>query len=251
MLGRGILANLNNFEHSRRQSAEQHSSQLNESKQLSKISSHYFRFSRFSFPSLHSQVNIDIEDINDNFPTFESSTVRISVPENVELGTPLYVVSASDRDSGKSGTVTYRLSNGGSVHSSNANLVTSNAIPSVMTAGNLFSIDAATGHLTLSQHLDFETSQRHSLIVTATDSGEPALSSNLTIFVEVQDVNDNLPIFERNEYTIKVLESTPINSQVMSKCLMSFNFFSPLEVHFCASPQSRRRVSTLPTLFGT
>lgn len=160
------------------------------------------------------QVNIDIEDINDNFPTFESSTVRISVPENVELGTPLYVVSASDRDSGKSGTVAYRLSNGGSILSSNANLVTSNSIPSVMTSNNLFSIDSGTGHLTLSQHLDFETSQRHSLIVTATDSGEPPLSSNLTIFVEVQDVNDNLPIFERNEYTIKALESTPINSQV-------------------------------------
>lgn len=156
-------------------------------------------------------MNIDIEDINDNFPTFESNTVRISVPENVELGTPLYVVSASDRDSGKSGTVTYRLSTGASILSSNANLVTLNSIPS----GNvLFSIDAATGHLTLSQHLDFETSQRHTLIVTATDSGEPPLSANLTIFVEVQDVNDNLPIFERNEYTIKALESTPINSQV-------------------------------------
>jgi protocadherin-16/23 len=88
--------------------------------------------------------------------------------------------------------------------------ISSNSISS----GNLFSIDSATGHLTLSQHLDFETSQRHTLIVTATDSGEPAMSSNLTIFVEVQDVNDNLPIFERNEYTIKVVESTPINSQV-------------------------------------
>jgi protocadherin-16/23 len=166
--------------------------------------------SPFSFVSHHTQVNIDIEDINDNSPTFESSTVRISVPENVELGTALYVVSASDRDSGKSGTVTYRLSTGGSILSSNSNLVTSNSISS----GNLFSIDSATGHLTLSQHLDFETSQRHTLIVTATDSGEPAMSSNLTIFVEVQDVNDNLPIFERNEYTIKVVESTPINSQV-------------------------------------
>jgi protocadherin-16/23 len=119
------------------------------------------------------QLSITIEDINDNSPTFESSTVRISVPENVELGTALYVVSADDRDSGKSGTVTYRLSNGGSGGSSlssNSNLVTSNSISSVMTsANNLFSIDSATGHLTLSQHLDFETSQRHTLIVTATD----------------------------------------------------------------------------------
>lgn len=144
-------------------------------------------------------MNIDVEDINDNAPTFESNTVRISVPENLELGMALYVVSATDRDSGKSGTITYRLSNSGSNSSEN---------------NNLFSIDANTGYLTLSQHLDFETDQRHRLTVTATDGGESPLSTNLTIFVEVQDVNDNVPIFERNEYTIKVLESTPINSQV-------------------------------------
>lgn len=132
-------------------------------------------------------MNIDIEDINDSVPSFESSTVRISVPENFELGMPFYVVSASDRDSGKSGTVTYRLSSGGSFPpSSNTNLVTTNSI-----TNNLFNIDSRTGHLTLSHHLDFETSQRHTLIVTATDQGEPPLSSNLTIFLEVQDVNDN------------------------------------------------------------
>jgi protocadherin-16/23 len=138
-------------------------------------------------------VNIDIEDINDSVPSFESTTVRISVPENFELGFPLYVVSASDRDSGKSGTVTYRLSSNGAgsmISTSSSNIATSNPI-SMLSSSNLFNIDARTGHLTLSQHLDFETSQRHTLVVTATDLGEPPLSSNLTIFVEVQDVNDN------------------------------------------------------------
>jgi protocadherin-16/23 len=136
------------------------------------------------------QVNVDIEDINDSVPSFESSTVRISVPENFELGVPFYVVSASDRDSAKSGTVSYRLFSGGSIPSSSS--VTSNSISSLLqSSANLFNIDPRTGHLTLSHHLDFETSQRHTLIVTATDQGEPPLSSNLTIFLEVQDVNDN------------------------------------------------------------
>jgi len=167
-------------------------------KKLNKFHAHYFQslytfilFYFFFLVKNNLQVNIDIEDINDSVPTFESNTVRISVPENFELGMPLYVVSASDRDSGKSGTVTYRLSNGGSILSSNSNLVTSNSISSMLTSNNLFNIDSRTGHLTLSQHLDYETSQRHTLIVTATDQGEPPLSSNLTIFVEVQDVNDN------------------------------------------------------------
>lgn len=31
---------------------------------------------------------------------------------------------------------------------------------------------------------------------------------------DVQDVNDNPPMFEQNEYTVKVVESTPNTSQV-------------------------------------
>ncbi|XP_053692497.1 protein dachsous [Sabethes cyaneus] len=145
----------------------------------------------------HTQVNIDIEDVNDNPPEFESSTVRISVPENVEIGSPLYAANAHDRDSGMSGVITYRLSNNGP------------------TTGNLFSIDSRSGHLSLARPLDYETIQRHTLIVTASDSGIPSLSTNLTILVEVQDVNDNAPVFEKHEYLIKVLESTPSNSQIL------------------------------------
>lgn len=144
--------------------------------------------------------------MNDNPPEFESSTVRISVPENVELGTPLYAANAHDRDSGKSGIVAYRLTSIGSNGQSSSSTFSPNQY--------LFAIDAKTGHLTLTQHLDYETAQRHTLIVTATDSGEPPLQANLTILVEVQDVNDNPPQFEQNEYRVQVLESMPINSQV-------------------------------------
>ena len=65
-----------------------------------------------------------------------------------------------------------------------SNQISANSMPS---NNNLFNVDPRSGHLTLAQHLDYETAQRHTLIVTATDSGEPALSTNLTILVEVQD----------------------------------------------------------------
>lgn len=164
----------------------------------------------------HTQVTIYIEDVNDNAPEFESNTVRISIPENAELGTPLYAANAHDKDSGKSGMVRYHLTNVDDMHTTNTISLSS----SLSTMGdrkgnsNLFSIDAETGHLTLLHHLDYETAQRHALIVTASDLGEPALTANLTILVEVQDVNDNSPTFERNEYSISVIESTQINSQV-------------------------------------
>nr|CAD7585579.1 unnamed protein product [Timema genevievae] len=144
----------------------------------------------------HAQVIIVIEDVNDNGPEFDSSSVRISVPENAELGIPLYAAHARDKDSGRNGAVRYKLAS------------------SPGTEG-LFVIDPRQGHITLSRPLDYETTQRHSLVLTASDSGDPPRSANLTVLVEVQDVNDNPPVFERMEYSISVLESLPLNSQVI------------------------------------
>lgn len=137
-----------------------------------------------------------IDDVNDNSPEFDSTTVRLSVPENSELGVPLYAAVASDSDSGRNGLVRYRL-----VSASSGD-------------ARLFAIEPRLGHLTLARRLDYETAQRHSLVVSATDAGEPPLSANLTVLLEVQDVNDNPPVFERTEYSVRVSESLPVNSQV-------------------------------------
>uniref|UniRef100_A0A1A9WW10 Cadherin domain-containing protein n=1 Tax=Glossina brevipalpis TaxID=37001 RepID=A0A1A9WW10_9MUSC len=212
----------------------------------------------------HTQAFITIEDINDNSPEFVMNTVHFSLPENAPLGKPLYAVNAYDKDSGKNGEITYKLtmfsstmlnnvtmsglaissrSNSATVPAhilqksttttTTTNVDTSAIHYAVNQAGfatsayvggvsggsivkNLFAINARSGHLTLSRHLDYETAQRHTLIVTAWDSGNPArLSNNLTIVVEVQDVNDNPPVFEHNEYHVEVLESLPVNSQIL------------------------------------
>lgn len=151
-----------------------------------------------------------IEDVNDNAPEFGSNTVRISVPEDVPIGSPLYQAHARDRDSGENGIIRYRLYASGPSGSSR----------------DLFSIDPRLGFLTLTRHLDYELAQRHSLVIVASDTGIPSLSSNLTLVVEVQDVNDNAPVFERAEYSVTVLESLPINSQV------SFHNQSFIDVFF-------------------
>lgn len=163
--------------------------------------------------------------VNDNPPEFESNTVRISIPENAELGTPLYAANAHDKDSGKSGMVRYRLTNVDDMHTTNS-ISLSSPLSTVdrKSNPNLFSIDAENGHLTLLHHLDYESAQRHALIVTASDLGDPSLTANLTILVEVQDFNDNAPTFERNEYSMSVIESTQINSQVFSQFECCFFF---------------------------
>lgn len=106
----------------------------------------------------------------------------------------MYAAHARDKDSGINGIVKYKIIN---------------------PAGGLFNIDSKTGHLTLARALDYEQTQRHSLMISAVDTGVPPLSANLTVLVEVQDVNDNPPVFESKEYRLKIIESLPINSQIL------------------------------------
>lgn len=65
----------------------------------------------------------------------------------------------------------------------------------------------------LSERLDYESVQRYTLVIGVQDQGHPPLSSNLTVHMEVQDVNDNPPVFEKQSYSISILESLPANSQ--------------------------------------
>lgn len=162
-------------------------------------------FSILSTVFLHffSQVIVNLEDSNDNVPEFVSNLVRLSVPENTAIGLPLLGASATDADSGDAGTVRYFLSSGSGSISSSASSET-----------GFFAVDPVVGLLSLTSSLDYEASQRHTVVITAYDNGHPRLQTNMTVFLEVQDVNDNAPIFEQTEYTITVSESLPSNSQV-------------------------------------
>lgn len=132
-----------------------------------------------------------MEDVNDNGPTFPTSSVRISVAESHPLHAPLYVAHAVDPDVVPPHPIRYALG---------------------QNSNDLFGIDARSGELYLSRRLDYETQQRHGLLIRAVDGG--GLTANLSLSVEVQDVNDNPPVFERNEYHVEVPEGAKLDSQV-------------------------------------
>lgn len=53
------------------------------------------------------------------------------------------------------------------------------------------------------------------------------MTANLTLAVEVQDVNDNPPIFEHDAYTANVLESEAVNTKVRV-LLINYIYSHPL-----------------------
>ena len=55
-----------------------------------------------------------------------------------------------------------------------------------------------------------------SLTILVRDHGTPSLSSSTNVRVYVDDINDNAPVFERDEYELTLLETTPTGTPVLT-----------------------------------
>jgi hypothetical protein len=78
--------------------------------------------------------------------------------------------------------------------------------------------------------LDYETQKSYSLTFEAQDGGGRVSTANL--FLEVEDVNDNAPVFEQKEYSRTVREgATSFQPQLFVRVSTHFNV-SHLLVHY-------------------
>lgn len=118
-------------------------------------------------------VRVRVTDENDNAPRLSEERYFMSIPENRPSGEIVGRVSATDRDAGQNGRITYRL-------------------PAQETD---FSIHPHTGELSVRRSLDREHQANYQLLVIAQDGGAPPRSVTGTIHVSVLDENDNRPEF--------------------------------------------------------
>uniref|UniRef100_A0A8C1QEH1 Protocadherin-16 n=1 Tax=Cyprinus carpio TaxID=7962 RepID=A0A8C1QEH1_CYPCA len=131
-------------------------------------------------------LTVLVEDINDNAPTFAQDLYQVTLPEHSPSGSPIITVTATDRDSGENGKVTYRV---------------------VSSTRDGFYIDPRNGTLFIRQKAEFDPEQPSvSVVIEARDGGSPPLSSSATVQVQLIDVNDNAPIFHQLEYKATVSE---------------------------------------------
>ena len=137
------------------------------------------------------QVRITVNDVNDNAPEFEVSSVEIPVKENTAVGSILYVAQAVDRDGGENGRITYLLQ-----------------------AGNgYFTIDGRSGAVKLAKQLDYEGQKRHEVTVVAQDNGVVSQKMSLSLVIMVKDVNDNAPVFRQASYSVTIIETILPNTK--------------------------------------
>ncbi|XP_073505759.1 protocadherin alpha-3-like isoform X15 [Phyllobates terribilis] len=144
-------------------------------------------------PSLSTSktLKIDISDANDNAPRFVQSVDTIFIKENNPPGSHIYAASASDPDIGQNSFITYSIRE----H-------TIDGIP----ISSYISINPENGKVFALVSFDHEQISYIQCHIKATDAGLRALSSNLTLNIFIEDINDNAPTFTplHSEITITV-----------------------------------------------
>jgi len=129
-------------------------------------------------------------------PQFPASTSRtLSVPEGSGIRR-IATLRATDADHGYNGRLLYVLSGGND--------------------RDVFRIDAESGDLSAVRTLDRELQDHYQLNVTVFDMGNPQRSSSRLVQVNVEDVNDNAPMFERLSYIVTVPENAAIGTAVLT-----------------------------------
>ncbi|CAF1326528.1 unnamed protein product [Adineta ricciae] len=116
-------------------------------------------------------LTIEITDVNDSSPRFESSVYNISVAENT-IPEYLLRLQAVDQDTAMNAELTYTLEND---------------------YQGLFRLDKTTGILTLNQALDYELHKSYQLKIEVIDNGISSLSDTCIVYVYVLDQNDHAP----------------------------------------------------------
>ncbi|XP_041799585.1 protocadherin beta-16-like [Chelmon rostratus] len=134
-----------------------------------------------------SKIIIDVIDVNDNSPVVNMISTSGSVPEDSAHKTVIALMSVNDPDSETNGKV---------------HCVISENIPFEIkfTSNNFYS-------LMTDSDLDRERASEYNITVTCSDEGVPSLSSSVTLTLQISDVNDNAPVFERSSYEAYIVEN--------------------------------------------
>ncbi|XP_077115397.1 cadherin-23 isoform X3 [Ranitomeya variabilis] len=134
------------------------------------------------------KVSIQVGDVNDNAPTFHGQPYTVRIAENTPVGTPIYIVNATDPDQGTGGSVLY----------------------SIQPPSSVFAIDRSRGIVTVISPLDYETTVAYQLQVNATDQDKTKpLSTLANLAITITDVQDMDPIFINLPYSTNIYENSP------------------------------------------
>lgn len=139
---------------------------------------------------------LDFYSVNRQAPHFDKSfPTDISVREDLPIGASIYRIKAYDADSGFNGKVLYTISDGNT--------------------DSCFDLEMETGLLKVLMPMDREKTELYLLNITIYDLGNPQRAMWRLLTITVEDANDNRPVFLQESYSVSILESTSIGTEII------------------------------------
>ncbi|XP_032885728.1 protocadherin beta-15-like isoform X13 [Amblyraja radiata] len=145
---------------------------------------------------VYCHVVVNIVDVNDNPPVITLTSLFSPVGEDALPGTVVALISSTDKDSAENGHVDCEIPND---------------LP--------FKLDSSLNNyyrLVTRETLDRERVSFYNVTVVCGDAGNPPLTSNKTVLVEVSDINDHPPQFTPPMYTAYVMENNVIGASIFT-----------------------------------
>ncbi|XP_051774558.1 protocadherin alpha-3-like isoform X34 [Ctenopharyngodon idella] len=140
-------------------------------------------------------IIINVVDVNDNIPVFSKSLYKARTIENAARGTHVITVQAVDLDEGVNGEIIYAIVN------NDKNV-------------DVFSINPATGEITVQKDVDYEQRSAIELRIQAKDKSNNPRAAHCKVLVEIVDVNDNIPVISVTSLVSTVKEDAAIGTMV-------------------------------------
>jgi protocadherin-16/23 len=142
-------------------------------------------------------VKIQLLDINDNVPAFTVKDYKVSLKEGrISSTEPIVSVSATDADSGRFGTVTYRIVSGND--------------------NDIFRIDRTTGEILVTKPSLIQANSKFDLEISATDGGGLSSPQTATVHVNLIPAGVGSALFDKPRYNFKIREDVRIGTVVGS-----------------------------------
>lgn len=150
------------------------------------------------------RLNLIIDDINDNPPIVKPESVRIEITESTPLDALFPIASVKDADGEDYG------------------------IKIVQLEDSYFEVvhEFDEIRLILKNTIDYEMLNNtiRNMSISISDGYH---NTSLSVIVNVIDINDNSPIFEKDEYQVNIYENLTINTQILK--VKAFDFDSTKE----------------------
>ncbi|XP_069390113.1 protocadherin Fat 3a isoform X5 [Paralichthys olivaceus] len=179
----------------------------------------------------YTQVHIIVMDNNDNAPIFSQSTYDVNISEDTPPDSEVVQVLASDRD--EHHRLTYSLQ--------------SSIDPNSL---RLFRIHPTVGTIYTAQRLDHEACAQHILTVVVKDQEFPYRKNLARVLIEVEDINDHVPIFTSALYEGQVYESAAVGSGVVQVTALDKDKGENAELHYSIEAGNTGNAFNIESVLG-